>query len=341
MAAAMQELEPIRMSGLDKAATLMLSLPEEFVAKILGKMEEHEIKELTQRMAFLGTIRADVVERLYLEFTERVTSTGTVYGSFENTERILTNIFDTGKVKEIMQEIRGPAGRTMWDKLSNVDESVLATYLQNEYPQTVSVVLSKIRADHAARVMALFPESFAMEVINRMLKMEVVQREILDDVENTLKEEFMSNLARTQVKDPFEQMAEMFNSFDRATESRLMGALEGKNAEAAERIKALMFTFDDLVKLDASGVQTLIRFVDKTKLGLALKGANDAIKELFFNNMSERAAKLLKEDMQSMGMVRIKDVDEAQMGIIIQTKELMAKGEITLAQGDDDGMLVG
>src|SRR6185295_14434376 len=127
--------------------------------------------------------------------------TGTLTGTFESTERLLMKVLDKSKVETIMDEIRGPAGRTMWDKLSNVNESVLANYLKNEYPQTVAVVLSKVKSDHAARVLAMLPEEFALEVVQRMLRMESVQKDILDKVEQTLRVEFMSNLARTAKRD--------------------------------------------------------------------------------------------------------------------------------------------
>jgi flagellar motor switch protein FliG len=237
-----------------------------------------------------------------------------------------------------MEEIRGPAGRTMWDKLANVNESVLAAYLKSEYPQTVAVVLSKIKPEHAARVLGALPDDFALEVVQRMLRMETVQKEILDKVESTLRVEFMSNLARTSKRDSHEMMAEIFNSFDRQTESRFITALEERSRDSAEKIKALMFTFEDLGKLDPASAQTLLRVVEKDKLGLALKGASDAVRDFFFSNMSERAGKILKEDMASMGPVRLRDVDESQMAMVNAAKDLAAKGEIMLAgsKGDDE-----
>ncbi|MFN7709758.1 MAG: flagellar motor switch protein FliG [Holosporales bacterium] len=330
-----------KLSGLDKAAIVMLSLSEDLAAMIVAKLDETEVRELSQRMALLGSVQAEVVEKILLEFTDRVANTGNIKGSFENTERLLSKVFDSNKVREIMDEIRGPAGRTLWDKLCNVDPDILASYLKNEYPQTVAVVMTKIRPTHAAQVFARLPEGFAMDVMGRMLRLEVVQRDILDEVENSLKSEFMSNLARTAQRDPHAHIAEVFNNFDRSTEGRFMQALEAKNAEAAERIKQLMFTFDDLVKLDMAGIQTLIRVVDKSRLALALKGANDTVRDLFLKNMSERAAKLLREDMQALGMVRIKLVDEAQQEIIVKTKELVQRGEITLMQGAEDEEMVG
>ena len=173
-----------------------------------------------------------------------------------------------------MDEIRGPAGRNMWEKLANVQEEVLANYLKNEYPQTVAVVLSKLRPEHAARVLSILPEDMSLDCVNRMLKMEAVQKEVIERVEQTLRTEFMSNLSQTRRRDAHEVMAEIFNNFDRQTETRFLTSLEDENRDAAERIKALMFTFDDLIKLDAGSAQTLMRNIDKDKLAVALKGAD-------------------------------------------------------------------
>ena len=327
-----------KLSGNDKAAILMLALNEEKATKIFEQLHEDEIKEISQAMATLGGVKSEVVEDLFTEFTTRITSTGTVLGNIENTERLLRKVFQNDKVDSIMEEIRGPAGRTMWDKLGNVNEEVLANYLKNEYPQTISVVMSKIKPEHAARVLSTLPEGLAMEVVTRMLRMEVVQKDVLNDVERTLRTEFMSNLARTNRRDAHEMMAEIFNHLDRSNEARFLQSLEERNKDSAERIRALMFTFEDLSRLDATGVQTLLRGVDKSKLSLALKGATDALKNLFFSNMSTRAAKMLREDMQTLGPVRLREVDEAQMYIVNLAKELAAKGEIVItdSKGEDE-----
>jgi flagellar motor switch protein FliG len=289
-------------------------------------------------MSNLGSISASVVEKLMVEFVSQLSGTGSLMGSYESTERLLARLLPGEKVGAIMEEIRGPAGRTMWDKLANVNESVLANYLKNEYPQTVAVVLSKIKPEHSARVLGALPEEFALEVVQRMLRMESVQKDILDKVEKTLRVEFMSNLARTAKRDSHEHMAEIFNNFDRQTESRFITALEERSRDSAERIKALMFTFEDLGKLDPGSIQTLLRNVEKDKLGLALKGATDSLRDIFFSNMSERAGKILREDMEAMGPVRLKDVDEAQMRMVNVAKDLANKGEIMIAnkQGEDE-----
>ena len=328
------------LTGPQKASILMLSLGEEHSSQIFSMMEDDEIKEISQTMATLGTINSNVVERLFVEFADQISSTGSLVGTFESTERLLMKSLPGDRVSLIMEEIRGPAGRNMWDKLGNVNESVLANYLKNEYPQTVAVVLSKIKPDHAAAVLALLPESFAMEVIMRMLRMEVVQKDVLDGVERTLRTEFISNLARTSRRDSHELMADIFNSLDRTAESRFMNALEERNRESAERIKQLMFTFEDLVRIDAAGIQVLLRSVEKDKLGMALKGASEAVKELFFKNMSERAGKMLREDMEAMGPVRLRDVDTAQTIVVALAKELAAAGQLVISEGREDDELV-
>ena len=327
------------LSGPQKAALLMLALGEEHCATLFRMMHEDEIKEISSAMAQLGPVRAESVELLCAEFAQELGGAGSLVGSFENTERLLLKTLPRERVAQIMEEIRGPAGRTMWDKLGNVSEAVLANYLKNEYPQTVAVVLSKVRPPHAARVLSLLPESFAMEVVMRMLRMESVQKDVLDGVERTLRSEFMSNLARSTRRDAHEMMAEIFNNLDRQQEQRFIAALEDRNRDAAERIKSLMFTFDDLQRLTPAAVQTLLRSVEKDKLPLALKGASEKLRELFFGNLSERAGKMLREEIEALGPVKLRDVDDAQASIVAMAKELAAQGQIEISESKDEQLV--
>lgn len=328
------------LTGPQKAAIFMLALGEDHSAKLFEMMDDEEIRELSQTMANLGTVNAAIIERLFVEFADQLSTSGSLIGSYDSTERLLMKSLPGDRVSQIMEEIRGPAGRTMWDKLGNVNEAVLANYFKNEYPQTVAVVLSKIRPDHAARVLSVLPENFAMEVIMRMLRMEAVQKDVLDHVEKTLRTEFMTNLARTSRRDSHEMMADIFNNLDRSAENRFMTALEERNRESAERIKQLMFTFDDLIRVDATGIQTLLRQVEKDQLAMALKGASDEVKDLFFANMSERAGKMMREDMEAMGAVRLRDVDEAQAAIVAVAKQLAETGEIAISGTGEEDELV-
>ncbi len=328
------------MSGPKRAAILMLALGEKYGGKVWSLLDDDEVRELSSHMSNLGTIEPEIVEDLMLEFVSRMSASGALMGTYDATERLLNQYLPPERVNGIMEELRGPAGRNMWEKLSNVQEEVLANYLKNEYPQTVAVVLSKLKSEHAARVLGILPEELALDVINRMLRMEAVQKEVIERVEQTLRVEFMSNLSQTRRRDAHEVMAEIFNNFDRQTETRFITSLEEDNREAAERIKALMFTFDDLIKLDAGSAQTLMRNIDKDKLGIALKSANEEVRAFFMGNMSSRAAKMLTDDMAALGPVRLRDVDEAQALLVNLAKDLAAKGEIVLTKNRADDELV-
>jgi flagellar motor switch protein FliG len=329
-----------KLSGPERVAVLMLALGEQHGSKVWGMLDDDELRQISIVMSTIGTVEAELVENLLLEFVSRMSSSGTIMGTFDATERLLQQCLPPERVGNIMDEIRGPAGRNMWEKLSNVHEEVLANYLKNEYPQTVAVVLSKIGAEHAARVLGILPEELALDVVNRMLRMEAVQKEVLERVELTLRTEFMSNLSQTRRRDAHEVMAEIFNYFDRQTETRFLTALEEDNRESAERIKTLMFTFDDLIKLDPASAQTLMRHVEKDKLAVALKGAAEPVRQFFLSNMSTRAAKMLLDDMTAMGPVRLRDVDESQVLLVNLAKDLAAKGEIVISKTRGEEELV-
>jgi flagellar motor switch protein FliG len=329
-----------KLTGPERAAVLMLALGEAHGAKVWTLLDDDELRQISIIMSTIGTIEATSVESLLLEFVSRMSASGALMGNYDATERLLQQYLPPERVGGIMEEIRGPAGRNMWEKLSHVQEDVLANYLKNEYPQTVAVVLSKLRPEHTARVLSILPGEFALDVVGRMLRMEAVQKEVIERVENTLRTEFMTSLSQTRRRDAHEQMAEIFNSFDRQTETRFMTALEEESRESAERIKNLMFTFDDLVKLDAGSAQTLMRHVDKDKLAIALKGATEPVRQFFLGNMSSRAAKMLGDDMGAMGPVRRRDVDDAQGQLVSLAKDLAAKGEIMISKSRSDEELV-
>jgi flagellar motor switch protein FliG len=327
-------------SGIQRAAALMLALGREHGLPIWEQLSSEEIKELSAAIAQLGRVPAVVVEYLLVQFSGEVSSMASLHGSFETTERLLGGIMDPDRVKEIMEDIRGPSGRTMWDKLSNVSETVLAAYLKNEYPQTIAVILHKLRPDHAARVLAELPRDLGTDVVMRMLRMETVQKDVILEVEQTLKGEFMTNLSRAQRRDPHEAMAELFNALDRATEEAMLIALDERAPETAERIRALMFTFEDLGNLMPGAIQTIVRNCDKRELALALKGAPEEMKHLFLSAMTERAAKMMRADMDAMGPVRARDCEEAQTNLVRLAKSLGDRGEIMLVDPKSDDAMI-
>ena len=324
------------LTGPQKAAVLILAIGDAEGGKIFSLLHEDEIREISKAMVALGPIPAVLVERLSSDFAASVSGVTGLSGGLESTHRALSRSLPPDRVQQIMEEIHGPAGRTMWDKLGNVDESMLANYLKHEYPQTVAVVLSKIRPDHAAKVLTQLPDAFSSEVVMRLLCMETVQKEVLAGVEATLRTEFMSSLARTARKDPHEQMATIFNSLDRKTETRFLEALERRDKEAADRIRALMFTFEDLNRLSAPGVQVLLRTVQKDRIAMALKGASNEMKDMFFRNLSERAGKMLREEIEGLGPVKVRDVDDARAELVAAAKDLASQGRIEIKQASEE-----
>jgi flagellar motor switch protein FliG len=329
-----------QLSGSEKAAILLLAVGEQTASKMFALMDDEEIKELSIVMANLGSVNAAVIERLIVEFADKMGAGGSLSGTMEGTEKFLGKVLGK-RAGDILEDIRGPQGRTIWDKLSHVPEQTLANYLKNEYPQTAAVVLSKVRPDHAAKVIAALPEGFAMEVITRMLRLETVPKEVLDDVERILRNEFMASLGKSSGKDRHEAIAEIFNALEGPAEKRFLQALEERNPDAAIKVRENMFKFEDLQRLDPAGVQTLLRALDKGKLALALKGAPDALRDLFLSNMSERSGRMLRDDMEQMGPVRVKDVSDAQSAIVELAKDLAARAEIVLARkgGQEDELI--
>src|SRR5665213_467551 len=254
-----------KLKGPEKAAVLMLALGEQYGGKIFSLLDDDELREISTVISSLGAVDAEMVEELLLEFVSRMSASGALLGSYDVAERLLKQYLPQERVGGIMDDIRGPAGRNMWEKLAHVHEEVLANYLKNEYPQTVAVVLSKLRAENAARVLSILPEDFALDVVGRMLKMEAIQKDVIEGVEETLRTEFMSSLSQTRRRVSHEAMAEIFNNFDRTTETRFMTPLEEENGDAAERMQAL-----GPVRLrDVDEAQTLLVNIAKD---LAAKG---------------------------------------------------------------------
>ena len=326
-------------SGVERAAMFLMAIDQDHAAKILDMFEDDEIKEVSQAMSSLGSIQSGFVEKLLTDYHGEMAANTSLIGNVQNTERFLRQVLGKEKVDLILEDLRGPAGRNTWDKLSNVSEEMLANFLKNEYPQTSALILSKLPAPHAARVLTLLPEETSFEIVKRILSMDSIKKEVLESVEKTIRIEFLSNLSKTQKADNNEVMAEIFNAFDRNSEAKFMGFLEEYSGEAAERIKNLMFTFDDLVKVDATGIQAIMKAADKGKLTIALKGSKEEVRKLFIDNMSQRAAKILIEEMEGMGPIKLKDVDEAQNSVILIAKDLIEKGEIEISDGDDGDLV--
>ena len=329
-----------KLTGTQKVAMVLLSLSDDNATKVFSLMSEDEITDISHAMSHLGSVSPEVIDTVMGQLSSDLAGDSMFLGNLHNTERLLGKILDKDRVSSLMEEIRGPQGRNTWEKLANVNEELLALYFRNEHPQTAALVLSKISPDHAAKVLSNLPDSFAFEIISRILSLGSVKKEVLERVERILRSEFISSIGKTQKYDSFEMLAEIFNNLDRNSESKFMSMLESNLPDAASKIKDMMFTFDDLVKIDSKGIQRLLRDVEKSRLTLALKGASEDIKAVLFSSMSQRAAKIIEEDLMALGSVRVKDVDSARGDVVMVAKQLIEQGEIDVVLNSDDDEFV-
>jgi flagellar motor switch protein FliG len=323
-------------TGQQRAAIIMLSMNQLNSSKIMSALNEDEVKALSHAMSNLGHIDNIIIDDVISEFKNEIQTKLTLIGNVETTEKFLQSVLGKEKATLILDDIKGPIGKSTWDKLANVNEDLLAAYLKNEHPQTIALIISKLSPNNSAKILSLLPEELTHDIIMRMLNLDLVKKETLERVEQILRSDFINSISKEHKRDSHELMAEIFNNFDRNTESKYMGLLEERSPDHAKRVKELMFTFDDLIKLRSQDLIILLRDTEKAKLTIALKGANETIRKLFMDNMSQRAKKILIEDIESLGPVRLKDVDNAQATILANLKSLIEKGEISLSNSTEE-----
>jgi len=331
------EMAPI--PGPVKAAILLLALGEEQGATLWDMLESQDIRKVSAIMSRLGSIDAETLKAIAQNFLNE-TGRSSLSGDPKITEKILMNALPRSKAKSIIDEIRLPENPDMWQKFSFTQSESIAKYLRNQHPQIAAVILSKLDTAATAKILPLLPNAMASDVLNRMLKIDTIDQSYLAIIETALKEEFSVIEKTPTVDDPVEKISKIFNFLDKKTEIRILSSLDESNHSAAQKIRALLFSFEDLSKLTPTAAQVLIRSIDRDILTKALKGATRGMKDFFFSQMSQRAAKTLQDDLDIMGPIRLKDVDEAQRMITNLAKDLAAKGEIMLASNSTDDEMI-
>ena len=330
---------PPPIPGPVRAAILLLALGEENGTAIWQSLNDSEARLVSSIMAKLGSVRQETLLRVVGEFMREVSSTN-LTGGPERTEKILMGALPRPQAKSIIEEIRTPESPDLWQKLSLAKPDQLASFLSKEYPQTIAVVLTKITAEQSAKVLSLLPAPLATDVVDRMLRLEPVSDDIMKGIEAMLEDGFVTPPPLPGRRDPMDQVAQIFNAFDKKHESRFLAALDATNRSAAQKLRALMFSFDELAKMDAASAQVLVRSVERETMIKALKGATKSVREFFFSQMSQRAARSFQDDMEIQGPVRLKEVDEAQRAIVNLAKDLAAKGELILASNANDDEMI-
>jgi flagellar motor switch protein FliG len=331
------------LKGYEKAAILVNFLGESAVNAFLKKLEDGEIRKLLNILPRYRVVPVHITKRVLEEFYEMLSeSDDFIFSDQASSKEAIIGALGEERARSIWGglNINGGINRTL-ESLEMVDVKSLATFLVNEHPQTISVILAHLEPEKKGEVLKRLPEALQAEVVLRMANLEYVDPELITEIDRVLKNQ-LSNTATVEQASlgGVQPVAEMLNVMDKNTESSIMSRLEEKDPLLAEEIRKLMFVFDDISKIDDRGIQSLLKEVPNDKLLLALKTASDEIRSKVFKNISARAAEMLREDLANMGPSRLSDVEGAQQEIVNLARRLEAEGKILIARGGSDNAMV-
>jgi flagellar motor switch protein FliG len=329
-------------TGKQKAAIFLITLGPEVAAEIFKHLREDEIETLTFEMAKLDKITPEDKEAVLLEFNELMMAQEFITtGGIDYAREVLEKALGTQKAIDIINRLTSSLQTRPFDFIRRQDPQHLLNFIQNEHPQTIALILCYMDPNKASQILSSLPHNIQADVAKRVALMERVSPDILREVERVL-ERKLSALSSEDYTSAggIDAIVEILNNVDRATEKTIIEALEDDDPELAEEIKKRMFVFEDIVLLEDRAIQRVLREVDNQDLARALKQVDPDVQEKIFKNMSKRAATLLKEDMEYMGPIRLKDVEEAQQKIVNIIRKLEVQGEIVVARGGEDEILV-
>jgi flagellar motor switch protein FliG len=327
-------------TGAQKAAILMLSFGEDISAEIFKSMTEFEIKRIGTAMSRLGRLDQEIVDEIMLEFYGILQQNKKFfYGGNDFTKKVIGSAFKGGEADDLIEQLALGSNANL-DALELIDPRTLSNFIRNEHPQTVALILAHLDAKKCGDTLKLLPEGIHTEVLFRIANLDAVQPEIIDEIDDVLRQEVqaMGSVA-TQKIGGIEPIAGMLNLLDKATAEQILDNFEERDPDLAEQIRQLMFVFDDLVKIDERGIQELIKNINNDKWKIALRTASEGVKELVFKNMSQRAADMLREDMEAGGAVKLADVEAAQLDVINIARKLETEGKIVIQGGGDSAFV--
>ncbi|MEC4889469.1 MAG: flagellar motor switch protein FliG [Nitrospira sp.] len=327
---------PKQMAGEQKAAILLRAIGEEAAAQVLKQLDPKEIKKLGNYMNGTAKITKEEEELVISEF-QAASAVGEVqFKGNEYIKNILIKALGPEKAKAIIESMSRKTYPGL-EALKWVDVKTIVQMVKTEHPQTIAVIFAHLESEQASQVLAQLPEFLRGDVALRLATMEDVQPDVLEELSNTLQETLLASTGmRAQTLGGAEVMADIMTRLDKNTEGTIMAKIAERSQPLADAIRALMFVFDDLIKLDDRGMQELMKEISKDDLPLALRGADLTIQDKFFKNMSSRAAEMLKEDMESKGPVRITDVERAQQNILKVCRKLEEEGRIIVAGAGEE-----
>jgi len=325
------------LNGYDKAAILLFALGPEAAAPIVQGLDDRILTRLSRRMSELGKIEVETLNNVVDEYLQMHDSEDPMYHSDRsNVSNLLHYAVEQERAHQIMENLDKPRVLTVWEKLSRIAPTVIKSYIESEHPQTIALILGKIDTSVASQVIALLDEEIQMSVVMRMSKIESVPQELVRDIEETLEKELSETTGSSGISfDGMVSVVEILKSLDKSVSRPLLEKLEQKDEELFAQVDKLLLVFEDLFELSDRDVQTILKHVSSDELVKALKGAPDELAERFFSNMSQRAAEIMREDMQVMGPMKLADVEEAQQSILRAVRKLDEDGSITLSATDD------
>ncbi len=330
------------LSGKEKAAILLIALGPERSAKIFEHLSEEEIEELTLQIASVPKVTPQEKDEILEEFYQICLAQEFMSeGGINYAKDVLEKAMGSQKATEIINKLTASLQVRPFDFVRKADASQLLNFIQNEHAQTLALVLSYLSPQQAATILSSLPQERQAEVAMRIATMEATSPEVVKDVEFVLEKKLSSVVTRDFASTGgIQSIVDILNTIDRSTEKFIMETLEIEEPELAEEIREKMFVFEDILNLDPVYVQRFIREVENSELSIALKVAKDELKDLIFSNMSKRMAEMLQEDMEFMGPVRLKDVEEAQQRIVAIIRKLQDAGEIVISRGGGDDIIV-
>lgn len=331
------------LSGVTKAAVLLLSLGQDQAALVLKELESEAVEEVTRELAALGRVPRRLQNEVVQEFYGQTIASDYIgEGNLDYAKRILRESLDPKIADRVMQQIQTQVQKTPFSFLQRAESENLLTFIQDEHPQTIALITCHLPHHKASEILVGLPMQKQIEVIKRIANMEQTNPEVIREVERGLESRLSNMLAQSMEKaGGIETVAEVLNLADRATEKAIMEGLEAEDPDLVEQIRRLMFVFEDILLVNDKGIQAVLKEVDNEELSLALKTASQELQEKIFSNMSERAASLIKEDMEYMGPVRISDVEAAQQRIVDIVRRLEEAGDVIIqGRGGDTELVV-
>ena len=327
--------------GRRKAAILLLGLGEEIAPKVLETFTEFELQQISREISQLGNVPGEITEKIAHEFVSAAGTKAMFYGGKDYLKNILQKTMGEEKTKNFLDKVSDSLLQKPFGSLAHVDPRVIASFIKAEHPQTVALILAHLEPEKAAQIIGLLPEGIQADVVLRIASLDRVPREMINEIENVLESELKTTGGtESQSLGGLEVVSEMINNLDKNTEASIMEVIEEHDPDLADDIKKLMFTFDDLIHVDDRGIQSILKAINNEDLLLALKTATEEVKEKIFSNMSQRAASMVKDDLESLGPVRLTDVEKAQQVIVKVARKLEEEGKIVIATGGGGGDVV-